>query len=323
MSVIAISETVGSRGQEIGRAVASALGYEFADREIITKAAERFGGDVGTLTHVTEERPTVFEHFSDLGRRYCAYVEAVILELAARDNAVLVGRAATIVLGNTPHTLRVRISAPEALRVERVQEEHGFTDDAARAEVVRRDRERAARVRFFYHVDWDDWRLYDLVLNTDRLRVEDGARVVQTAVAGERWRSTPAGRQALLDLSLAASTRARLLRNPLTARAPITAGCVDGVIRLTGAVDAAQIWAAAHDEAAAVPGSAGVQDDLTVIGLEGWNEREELSHSGFRHGEAWGWGGYGGGWHDQEWEAIQRYLGYREEQTVSRQRRST
>ena len=35
MSVVAISETIGSLGNEIGRRVAQARGYGFADREII------------------------------------------------------------------------------------------------------------------------------------------------------------------------------------------------------------------------------------------------------------------------------------------------
>ena len=43
MSIVAMSETFGSLGSEIGRAAATALRYEFADREIITRAAERHG----------------------------------------------------------------------------------------------------------------------------------------------------------------------------------------------------------------------------------------------------------------------------------------
>jgi len=43
MSILAISETAGSLGKEIGHTVAASLGHEFADREIISKAAERFG----------------------------------------------------------------------------------------------------------------------------------------------------------------------------------------------------------------------------------------------------------------------------------------
>ena len=85
MSIVAMSETVGSRGTEIGRSLAATLGWEFADREIITKAAESFGEGVSELTHATEEKPTLWDRFRESQQRYATYVEATVLEMAARD----------------------------------------------------------------------------------------------------------------------------------------------------------------------------------------------------------------------------------------------
>src|SRR5207247_9731329 len=102
MSILAISDTAGSLGREIGRTVAAALGHEFADREIISKAAERFGEGVLELTHATEEKPTLWERFTETQGRYMAYVAALLLEMAARYNLVLLGRESTIILGHIP-----------------------------------------------------------------------------------------------------------------------------------------------------------------------------------------------------------------------------
>jgi len=41
MSIVAISETAGSSAIEIGRSLAAALGYTFADREIISRRRRR------------------------------------------------------------------------------------------------------------------------------------------------------------------------------------------------------------------------------------------------------------------------------------------
>src|SRR5258705_10927066 len=57
MSIVTMSPTIGSLGDEIGREVARARGYEFADREIIEKAAAQFGEGVMELAHATEEKP--------------------------------------------------------------------------------------------------------------------------------------------------------------------------------------------------------------------------------------------------------------------------
>src|SRR4029453_11342810 len=120
MSVVAISESMGSLGIEIGRSLAARLGHEFAERDIITKAADRFGQDVARLSHAAEERPTLRERFSAAHGRFAHYVEATVYEMAARDNMVLAGLASTIILAEAPHTLRVRVTGAELRRAERV-----------------------------------------------------------------------------------------------------------------------------------------------------------------------------------------------------------
>lgn len=306
MSVVAISETVGSLGLEIGRLVAERLGYECADREIIAKAAERFGGVISELTHAVEERPRLWEHFTETQRRYVTYVEATILEMAARDNVVLVGRAATVVLGDAPHTLRVRITAPAPVRVRRVQEQLG---PAATEYVRHTDRERGARVRFLYHVDWEEPLLYDLVLNTAGTDGELGARLVREALEDPRFRATEASRRVMLDLSLVAQAQAVLLADPVTRSRQISVSCSEGVLTLAGSVDAAQVWEAAENVVAPLPGLAAVRNDIVVLGQGSASRREpeEMSHHQYLHGEAMSWGGHGGDWYEREWQALRKY----------------
>lgn len=312
MSVVAISETAGSLGSEIGRAAAETLGYEFADREIITKAADRFGEAISDLAHATEERPTVWERLMETQQRTVTYVEATVLEMAARVNIVLVGRAATIILSKAPHTLRVRISAPQPLRARRLQ---GQVGEAAMDAVRRSDRERAARVRFLYRVDWNDPALYDLVLNSERLSVDQSVRLIRETLADERFRSTPASRQAMLDLSSAAQARAALLANPKTRALPISVACADGIVSLSGTVDAAQVWEAVHDTVAGAPGVMRVRNEIALLGYGrgGAADEEDHSHHQYLHGESRTWGGYGGEWYERERRALQKYFASRAE----------
>ncbi len=214
MSIVAISSTIGSLGDEIGLELARTLSYDFADREIIAKAAERFGEGVMDLRHATEGKPSLWERFSDAKQRYLAYVEAIILELAARDNVILGGRGAIILLSRMRNVLRVRITAPEGVRAERVENEHGLTHEAAIEAVRESDRERGARVKFLYHVDWSDPVLYDMVLNTERLTVGRGATLIRDALADERFQTTPETRRTITELSANAQSTAARLANP-------------------------------------------------------------------------------------------------------------
>jgi len=303
MSIVAISDTVGSQGDEIGRVVARTLGYEFIDREIITKAAERFGESALDLQHAAEEKPKLWERFAEAQQRYRVYIEATVLELAARDNTVLVGRASPIILSRAPHTLRVRVDAPEPLRAGRVQQREGLVHDSALEYVRRIDRDRAARVRFLYGVDLGDPLLYDLALDTERLDVEHCARLVEKALDHERFRSTAESRRTMQDESLVAQARAALRAHVITRVLPFAITCVDGVITLEGGADAAQVRHAAGEVVARIPGVTRVQNEIAVAFEPIVNEAEELSHHQFRHGEERSWGGYGGGWYDREWEA--------------------
>ena len=78
MNVIAISETMGSQGVEIAGMVATTLGYEFAEHEIIAKAADRFGETPTDVARAVEDKPTLWERLRETQHRYMAYVEATV-----------------------------------------------------------------------------------------------------------------------------------------------------------------------------------------------------------------------------------------------------
>jgi cytidylate kinase len=296
MSIVAMSETVGSGGTEIGRALATALGWEFADREIITKAAESFGEGVMELKHATEEKPTLWERFRQSQRRYMTYVEATVLELAARGNVVLVGRASTVILADVPHALRVRVIAPERLRADRIERQQGLTGAAAVDYVRDADRDLAARVRFLYHLDWEDPLLYDVVLNTERLTVGQAVGMLRDRLMGDRLTPTDAARRALRDRSLLATARAVLLANPTTRARPIGVTVADGIAELSGRVDTEDERQAAETAVKRIPGMVDVRNGLVVF----LPRAEALAHGQFRHGEERSWGGYGGGWYERD-----------------------
>ena len=265
MSIVAMSATMGSLGEEIGRDLGRGLGYEFADREIIAKAAEQFGGSVLDLAHVTEEKPTLWERVSDTKRHYLGAVEAVVFEMAARDNVILSGRGSTILLAHIPHVLRVRITAPAQVRARRVEHHMGLTHEAATDLVDQTDRERAARIKFLYRVDWADPLLYDLVLSTERLTVERAVALLAEALRGERFQPTPESVRSVVDLSLTAQAKAMLISNPVTRTFRLFPTCSGGVLTISGAVSDEDERRVVEEMLAAIPGATGVRNELVVV----------------------------------------------------------
>jgi cytidylate kinase len=265
MSIIAISETCGSHGNEIGRELARALGWEFADREIIAKAAERYGEAPLELQHVTEEKPTLWERFSDSTQHYLSCVEATIFEMAAQGRVILVGHGAAIMLREIPHVLRVRVTAPEPLRAVRVRDQQGLASVDIATQFVRdTDHERAARMRFLYRVDLDDPLLYDLTLNAERLTVEEGARLVREALHSQIVQPTERSVARCRDLSLAAQAKARLLVDPRTRGLRFSIAAADGNVTIGGVLDSEELRDIVLQIVGRISGLAAVTDEITV-----------------------------------------------------------
>ena len=264
MSIVAISETTGSLGNDIGRRVAERLGYRFADREIIAKAAEQFGAEMSALRHGTEGKPSFWERLTDSQHRYRAYVDSVILEMAAGDDAVLTGMAAAIVLRQVPHALRVRTNASERIRAERVEQRQGLTREAAMDHVRHSDHERASRVKFLYRVNVDDHLLYDIVLNTERLTADEGARIVQETLKEQRFQTTPAWRQQLIDFSIVTRAKATFMTSPMFDPQRVTVSASNGCATLNGTVDTDEELRLVQEAIEKIPGVTRIVNGIEV-----------------------------------------------------------
>jgi len=264
MSIVAISETTGSLGNEIGRRLSERLGYRFADREIIAKAAEQFGAELSDLRHGTEGRPSFWERLTDSQHRYRAYIDSIILEMASGDDVVLTGLAAAIVLRQVPHTLRVRANAPERLRAERVEQQQGLTREAALDLVRHTDHERATRVKFLYRVSVDDLLLYDVVLNTERLTADEGARLIQEMLREQRFQSTPGARGQLTDVSIATRARASFMASPVLDPERVAVSASNGCATLRGTVDTDEENQLVQETVARIPGVCRIVNEIVV-----------------------------------------------------------
>jgi len=170
MAILTISREYGSGGREIGRAIATRLGYAYEDRVTLLAALraadprwERFGDEYD------EHRPSVWERFDWSYRGYSALLQRHLLAAASTDRTVIVGRGGAFLLAGVPTALHVRIVAPRAARIERIMRREHADHDSVRALIERIDHERAGFIRAIYHRPWDDPAGYDLICDTSLL----------------------------------------------------------------------------------------------------------------------------------------------------------
>lgn len=193
--VLTFSNQIGTNGAAIARAAAEKLRYRYYDWEVISQAAAEAGVSPEELAVASAERAPGFiermmrrlieasaeeETTRPTGPRpsilrsddYRQFIERVVMELAHRGDAVIVGHAAQAILKDRPGVLRVLLVGSLKQRIDRMVAAQGVTADQARQLIEQSDRQRLDFFKRVYHMDWLDARTYDVALNTDRLSVE-------------------------------------------------------------------------------------------------------------------------------------------------------
>lgn len=210
--VLAISRQIGSGGAFIGQAVARRLAMKYVDREILQQAAAELGIDDEATVEALEERPDTLwsriSRFVIAGAPDAPYVPPpprvnegqvmevetrIIKEIAAREDAVIVGRGAAHVLAGRPNVVRLFVHAPEAYRIAQVRDAYGIGLDRASEMVRRSDRDRGRFVERLTGRPWNDATMFDVAIDGSLVSVAVGAEIAGTVVE-ERRRKLDEGR---------------------------------------------------------------------------------------------------------------------------------
>lgn len=197
---VAISAAFGIDGGAVARQVARRSGLPFVGDDVPAIVAARLQVPLAEAVALDGRAP------SRLARALqCAGAGACVPELvtagdevlaldrfrAASDDtqrrladggAVLVGRAAPLVLAGHPRLLAVRLTAGRERRVERVAVAHGLDRRAARRLVQRADRAEADYASHTGRVDVDDPSHYDLCIDALALDADTVVDVIVSAL---------------------------------------------------------------------------------------------------------------------------------------------
>jgi YjbE family integral membrane protein len=210
--ILTISREFGSGGREIGHAVARELGYEYIDRDrILADIRQRGAKWEQWAEHLDEHCPTVWEKYDWSFRGFASLVQLDLLEHAEKGGAVIMGRGGNFLLKGVPHALRIRVTAPLDVRIERVVKREGVDRDTAKWLCEKTDHERARFLHAVYGGRWDDPAEYDRVFAVSGESVD---REVESILRDLKGRTvTDKGLRALHLLTAAARVKAGIATN--------------------------------------------------------------------------------------------------------------
>lgn len=202
--VVTLSASYGAGGSVIGPLVAERLGVQFVDRAIPAAVSDRLAVPVEdaiaqeespqhTLsqllaTFALTGAPLPPEAITQDAESFRATTEEVVREYASAG-AVILGRAAAVVLRQLPQALHVRLDGPKESRIPLAVRSRGVDEKTATSQLEAADRSREAYVRHWYRVDPKDPRLYHLVIDSTAVSFETCVDVIALAAEARAPRS--------------------------------------------------------------------------------------------------------------------------------------
>jgi len=202
MATVTISRQIGAGGWTLGQRLAKSLGYRYVDEDMIHQVADKVGVSPEDVRAFEKEGATKLMKFLDRvvskdfiqrllsdrhvymdEKRYVGIVTAIIKELQAHGNVVIVGRGGQYVLKDYKDVWRILLVDDPERRILSVMDIHGLKRDEAEKFIRIRDRIRTEFLNFFADVaSHDDPRSYDMVINMERVGMERAEDLIKGLV---------------------------------------------------------------------------------------------------------------------------------------------
>jgi CMP/dCMP kinase len=188
VNVITISRQYGAGASELAQMLSSRLGFRVVGSELLSMAAQSSGMDLTKIERVYEQRPSFqdLRIYREQSEKYVQAVHKVLDELAKEGNIIVIGRGANLALLNYRNVFNLRVVADMDVRVRRIMERERLGEVDARRKITDADYAREAYYRYLYNVMPDDPAIYDIILNTSRMTMEEAAAMVTAAFEAVR-----------------------------------------------------------------------------------------------------------------------------------------
>ncbi|BBO91354.1 AAA family ATPase [Desulfosarcina ovata] len=191
MAVITVSRQFGAGGITLGKMVADELGYTFADNYVVQRVAKEANVSTHWVESFEKEAGSKLSRFisSMVSQRwldrvlgdergyldeqiYLDYLVLIIAQFADEGNVVILGRGSQYILNDHPDAVHVLLVDEPENRIKFMMDRYEMDRKKAERTVNNEDRRRASLYKRLGKADYEDPRLYDLVLNMSQMTLE-------------------------------------------------------------------------------------------------------------------------------------------------------
>ena len=186
--VVTISREPGSGGRIIAESLAEKFNLDLFNQGMIHRMAESTKVSKQVLETLDEKGLNVLDNWiASLvdskhlwPDQYLKHLMKVILTIGKHGRAVIVGRGANFIL-SPESRFRVRVIAPIDTRIGNISRDYDVSAKKAKRRMIRTESDRRAFIRKYFNSDIGESVNYDLVINTDTVRVENAVEAIGSA----------------------------------------------------------------------------------------------------------------------------------------------
>src|ERR1700694_5022555 len=175
MPMIAMTREMGSLGKDVAAGVAARANRKVVYQEIIDQLANKMRLRKSHVERYLDGRSGIWEKLTtDKTSLSIFTADETFRFLRDNSTAVIRGWGAVHLLRNIPHVIRVRVCAPLETRIARMMERLATDNrETVENEIQMSEEAHSAITKRHFGVNWRHPENYDLVLSTERLRVDE------------------------------------------------------------------------------------------------------------------------------------------------------
>jgi len=267
MAIITISRQLGSFGTEIAKKLQTELHCNYLDKQSLeAELVHKYGIPEEKVERYDEKKPAFWDMFSSDKDHYLHFMKTAIYEFARQGSCIIIGRGGQVLFKDIPGVLHVKVIAPTELRIARVKTRYNYDDRLAEQIIRHNDHDRSGFHKFFFHVNWDDCSLYDLMINTHFLTIDASVGLIKEALAtsGIEEKSREADSK-IKDLCLGQEVETSILYEEKIPVHFLEVLAISGIVTVRGSVITMEDISRCETAAQKVPGVKKVVNELYCI----------------------------------------------------------
>ncbi len=231
MSIIAIYSGNFCKGESVVGEVLSKTGYKLiSDKDIVSEASRISKISRAKIERVFSAKTSVFNKFTHEQERSIAYLKIALAQMLSDDNFLIEGFTGQLIPKEVSHVLRVCIIADMKFRIAIAAKEQGLSESEAVKLIHNHDEDYAAWIHILSNVE-DPWdaSLYDMVIPTDKMNMDEIADLIKENAGKDVVKLTEISKKSVEDFHLAANTEVAMVKEGHN----VGVSARDGIVTLT------------------------------------------------------------------------------------------